>query len=81
MTELELREKILNLQTTLENVIANGEAEQRELTEQETNQMVDLRSQIDEAKAELSKVEEENRRIAEQNNHKEIIKIVKDLNF
>ena len=74
MTELELREKILNLQTTLENVIANGEAEQRELTEQETNQMVDLRSQIDEAKAELSKVEEENRRIAEQNNHKEITK-------
>ena len=74
MTELELREKILNLQTTLENVIANGEAEQRELTEQETNQMVDLRSQIDEAKAELAKVEEENRRIAEQNNHKEITK-------
>ena len=74
MTELELREKILNLQTTLENVIANGEAEQRELTEQETNQMVDLRSQIDEARAELAKVEEENRRIAEQNNHKEITK-------
>ena len=74
MTELELREKILNLQTTLENVIANGEAEQRELTEQETNQMVDLRSQIDEAKAELAKVEEENRKIAEQNNHKEITK-------
>lgn len=72
MTELELREKILNLQTTLENVIANGEAEQRELTEEESNQMVDLRSQIDEAKAELAKVEEENRRIAEQNNHKEI---------
>ena len=72
MTELELREKILNLQTTLENVIANGEAEQRELTEQETNQMVDLRSQIDEARAELAKVEEENRKIAEQNNHKEI---------
>ena len=74
MTELELREKIINLQTTLENVIANGEAEQRELTEQETNQMVDLRSQIDEAKAELAKVEEENRRIAEQNTHKEITK-------
>lgn len=72
MTELELREKILNLQTTLENVIANGEAEQRELTEEESNQMVDLRSQIDEARAELAKVEEENRRIAEQNNHKEI---------
>ena len=74
MTELEIREKILDLQTTLENVIANGEAEQRELTEEESNQMVDLRSQIDEAKAELAKVEEENRKLAEQKNHKEITK-------
>jgi len=74
MTELEIREKILDLQTTLENVIANGEAEQRELTEEESNQMVDLRSQIDAAKAELAKVEEENRKLAEQKNHKEITK-------
>lgn len=74
MTELEIRERILDLQTTLENVIANGEAEQRELTEEESNQMVDLRSQIDEAKAELAKVEEENRKLAEQKNHKEITK-------
>lgn len=74
MTELEIREKILDLQTTLENVIAKGEAEQRELTEEESNQMVDLRSQIDAAKAELAKVEEENRKLAEQKNHKEITK-------
>ena len=74
MTELEIRERILDLQTTLENVIANGEAEQRELTEEESNQMVDLRNQIDEAKAELAKVEEENRKLAEQKNHKEITK-------
>ena len=74
MTELEIRERILDLQTTLENVIANGEAEQRELTEEESNQMVDLRSQIDAAKAELAKVEEENRKLAEQKNHKEITK-------
>ena len=74
MTELELREKILDLQASLENVIASGEAEQRELTEEESNQMVDLRSQIDEAKAELAKVEEENRKLAEQTNHNQINK-------
>lgn len=74
MTELEIRERILDLQTTLENVIAKGETAQRELTEEESNQMVDLRSQIDAAKAELAKVEEENRKLAEQKNHKEITK-------
>ena len=34
MTELETREKIMNLQADLEAVIANGEAEKRELTEE-----------------------------------------------
>ena len=57
MTELEIRERILNLQTELENVIANGETEQRELTEEETSKMVSLRNDIDEAKAELAKIE------------------------
>lgn len=74
MSELELREKILNLQTQLEAVIANGESEQRELNEEETNQMVALRNSIDEARAELAKIEEENRKIAETqtiNNNKE----------
>ena len=70
MTELEIRENILNLQTQLEAVIANGESEQRELNEEETNQMVALRNSIDEAKAELAKIEEENRKIAKQNNNK-----------
>lgn len=70
MTELEIRENILNLQTQLEAVIANGESEQRELNEEETNQMVALRNSIEEAKAELAKIEEENRKIAKQNNNK-----------
>lgn len=70
MSELELRENILNLQTQLEAVIANGESEQRELNEEETNQMVALRNSIEEAKAELAKIEEENRKIAKQNNNK-----------
>lgn len=70
MTELEIRENILNLQTQLEAVIANGESEQRELNEEETNQMVALRNSIDEAKAELAKIEEENRKIANNNTNK-----------
>lgn len=70
MSELELRENILNLQTQLEAVIANGESEQRELNEEETNQMVALRNSIDEAKAELAKIEEENRKIANNNTNK-----------
>ena len=70
MTELEIREKILNLQTELESVISNGETEQRELTEDENAKMVTLRNEIDEAKAELAKIEEENRKLAEQNNNK-----------
>ena len=68
MTELEIRERILNLQTELENIINSGEAEQRELTEDETSQIATLRSDIDEAKAELAKVEEENRKLAEKQN-------------
>jgi len=65
MKELELRERLINLKEELENVIANGEAEKRELTEEETNKMAELRSQIDEAENELKAMEEENRKIAE----------------
>ena len=69
MTELEIREKIMNLQADLEAVIANGEAEKRELTEEENSNMVNLRDQIEEARAELAKIEEENRKLAEINNN------------
>lgn len=80
MTELEIREQILNLQTELEEVIANGEREQRELTEEENSKMVDLRNQIDQAKADLAQVEEENRKIAEQkNNKKQVNKAMKEI--
>lgn len=79
MTELEIREQILNLQTELEEVIANGEKEQRELTEDENSKMVDLRNQIDQAKANLAKVEEENRKIAENKNKKQENRKMKEI--
>lgn len=69
MNILELREKLINLQTDLEAIINTGESEQRELTETENNQMVLLRNEIDETKAEISALEEENRNLAKNNNN------------
>ncbi len=70
MTELEIREKLMNLQADLETIINTGEQEKRELSEEENTEMVLLRTQIDEAKAELAKIEEENRKLAETNHNK-----------
>ena len=69
MTELELREKLINLQSDLETIINTGESEQRELSENENTQMVLLRTQIEETKAEISALEEENRNLAKNNNN------------
>lgn len=70
MTAIEIREKLINLKDELEQVIATGEAEKRELTDEETSKMAELRSQIDEAENELKAIEEENRQIAKNNNNK-----------
>ena len=64
-SELEIREDILNLQNELENIISNGETENRELAEGETNRMAEIRSQIDGFNAELNEVIENNRKIIE----------------
>lgn len=73
-TEIEVRENILNLSTELEGIIANGEAEARELAETETSRMAEIRSEISNLENELKEIEEENRKIAETqtiNNNKE----------
>ena len=71
-TEIEVREQILNLSTELENIISTGESEKRELADNETNRMAEIRSEIDSLENELKDIEEENRKIAEQaNNNKE----------
>ena len=73
-TEIEVREEMLNLSTELENIIATGEAEARELVEDETNRMAEIRTQMSTLENELKEIEEENRKIAEQttnNNKKE----------
>lgn len=72
MKELEIRERLINLKDELEQVIATGEAEKRELTEDETNKMAELRNQIDEAENELKAIEQENRKIAKNSNNNKV---------
>ena len=70
MTELELKEKLLNLRNELNGIITNGEAEQRELKEDETSRMAEIRTEMEQVEAEIKNLEEENRKIAENNNTK-----------
>ena len=69
-TEIEVREDILNLQTELEGIINTGEAENRELGENETNRMAEIRQNIETLNEELRTIEEENRKLTEKNNKK-----------
>lgn len=68
--ELEIRENILNLKDELEKIISTGEAEQRELVEDETNRMAEIRSQIENMENELKEIEEENRNLVKNTNNK-----------
>ena len=68
---LELQEMSLNLRNQLAEVIANGQKEERELNENETSKIAEIRSQIDEINAQIEQIEKENRTI-EINNNTEI---------
>lgn len=63
MTILELQEKSLELRNQLAELIANGQKEERELNEEETNTMAELRKSIDEINAQIEEIEKENRTI------------------
>lgn len=60
---LELKEKSLELRNQLAELIANGQKEERELNEEETNTMAELRKSIDEINAQIEEIEKENRNI------------------
>ena len=68
MTILEKREKVLNLKNELQTIISNGEAEQRELAENETSRMAEIRGEIDELEAEIKAEEAENRQLNNKDN-------------
>ena len=66
MSELELKEKVLDLKEQVRQLIEAGEAEQRELNEDETTKLGELRTQIADAEAELANIEKENRNLAKE---------------
>ena len=68
MNILELKEKSLELRNQLAELIANGQKEERELNEEETSQMAELRGQIDSINAQIEAIEKENRTIEKNNN-------------
>ena len=63
MNVLELKEQSLELRNQLAELIANGQKEERELNEEETNTMAELRKSIDEINAQIEEIEKENRNI------------------
>ena len=65
---LELQEQSLELRNRLAEMIANGQKEERELNEDETSAMAEIRSQIDEINAQIEAIEAENRTIEKENN-------------
>ena len=67
MTEIELREKLINLKDELNGILENGKAEERELNEGETSRMAEIRSEIENVEAEISRLEEENRNLVNNN--------------
>lgn len=68
MTKLELKEKVMGLKDELRTLIENGESEKRELNETETGRIAEIRSEIDSTEAQITEMENEERRIAENNN-------------
>lgn len=76
MNRLELEEKVLDLKEQVRQLIEAGEAESRELNDEETNKLGELRQQIADAEAEIAKIDQEERDLAKENetknNNKEI---------
>ena len=68
MNILELQEQSLELRKQLADLIANGQKEERELNEEETNTMAELRKSIDEINSQIEAIEKENRTIEINNN-------------
>lgn len=69
MNILMLQEKVLNLRSELETIINTGEAETRELAENETNRLAEIRSEIEATEKQISDIEEENRKLSNNDNN------------
>lgn len=80
MNILEKQEELLNLKKRMNEIISTGEAEARELVEVETNEINEIKTQIDALEAEINTMEEENRNIEKENN-KESKKEIRKMNL
>lgn len=76
MNALEMKEQIIRMQDELDAIINTGEAENRELNEDETNKMAELRTGIEELKAQVA---EEERKNVELNKNKSNVKMEKEV--
>lgn len=76
MNVLEMKEQIIRMQDELDAIINTGEAENRELNEDETNKMAELRTGIEELKAQVA---EEERKNVELNKNKSNVKMSKEI--
>lgn len=79
MTLIELQEKVLNLRGELQDLVSNGEKEQRELNENENTRMAEIVNEIKETEAEIASVEEENRKLKENNKNQTTTKKMKEV--
>ena len=68
MNKLEIQEQLINLRQQLADVIATGEAEKRELSEDETSKLASIKAEIAEAEERLQAIEQENKIIANKEN-------------
>lgn len=71
MNILEMKEQRISLQDELKSIIENGEAEKRELNEDETSKLAELRTKIDELNAEIENEERKNIEVKNNSTNKE----------
>ena len=80
MDILEMQEKVLDLKKRMSEIISTGEQEARELNENETTELDEIRSQIDALENDIKAKEEENRNIIKTEN-KENKKEIRKMNL
>lgn len=79
MNILELREKVIGLKDELNSMIDKGQAETRELTEEENSRVAEIRTEIDNLEAEIAKQEAEDRKLADENKETKNNKDMKEI--
>lgn len=80
MTILEKKERLINLRENIENIISKGEVEARELTENELNEMTEIKSEIDSLQNEIKEEEQRNLDLTKEINNKTEIKEERKMN-